>query len=117
MGPASDKRDVLVIGGGVAGLACALYLSNAGGRVTVVESDRIGSGASSGNAGWLCPAQAGPLPEPGLVADGLRMLLDSQSALYFSPRALPGLAPWLVRFAGYCTRSAYDAGAQALSAL
>jgi D-amino-acid dehydrogenase len=110
-------RDVIVIGGGVAGLACALSLSRAGASVTVVESNRVGSGASSGNAGWLCPAQAGPLPEPGLVGTGLRMLLDPASALYFSPRALPALTPWLVRFARYCTPSAYTAGAKALSAL
>jgi D-amino-acid dehydrogenase len=112
-----QRSDVLVIGGGVAGLACAHHLTHAGARVTVVESDRVGSGASGGNAGWLCPAQAGPLPEPGLLTSGLRMLLDPASALYFSPRALPGMAPWLVRFAGYCTRSAYGAGAHALSAL
>ncbi|HEY2772249.1 MAG TPA: FAD-dependent oxidoreductase [Solirubrobacteraceae bacterium] len=111
------RRDVLVVGGGVAGLACALYLSRAGAGVTVVESNRVGSGASSGNAGWLSPAQAGPLPEPGLIGGGLRMLLDRTSALYVAPRTLPALAPWLLRFATYCTPSAYAAGAKALSAL
>jgi D-amino-acid dehydrogenase len=45
------------------------------------------------------------------------MLLDRTSALYVAPRTLPALAPWLLRFATYCTPSAYAAGAQALSAL
>lgn len=117
LGPPGDTSDVLVIGGGVAGLACALYLTRAGARVTVAESNRVGSGASSGNAGWLCPAQAGPLPEPGLVTTGIRMLVHPASALYFAPRALPALVPWLLRFASYCTPSAYAEGARALSAL
>ena len=58
-------------------------------RRHVVESNRIGSGASFANGGWLCPAQAGPLPEPGLTLYGMRTFLDRDSALYFQPRALP----------------------------
>jgi D-amino-acid dehydrogenase len=109
--------DVIVIGGGVAGLACALYLTRAGARVTVVESNRTGSGASSGNAGWLSPAQAGPLPEPGVLSVGVRAIVDRSSPLYLAPRALPALTPWLVRFARACTPRAYAAGARALATL
>jgi D-amino-acid dehydrogenase len=63
--PATAGIHVAVVGGGIAGLCCAWFLRRAGARVTVVESNRIGSAASTGNAGWLAPAQAGPLPEPG----------------------------------------------------
>ncbi len=58
---------MVVIGGGVAGLSCAYYLRRREFDVTVVESNRVGTGASFANGGWLCPAQAGPLPEPGLT--------------------------------------------------
>ena len=80
---------VVVVGGGIAGLSCAYYLRRREFDVTVVESNRIGSGASFANGGWLCPAQAGPLPEPGLTLYGMRTLLDRDSALYFQPAALP----------------------------
>src|SRR5215207_1298372 len=63
----TGPRSVVVVGGGVAGLCSAYYLRRLGVDVTLVESNRVGSGASWGNGGWLCPAQAGPLPEPGLT--------------------------------------------------
>ena len=65
----------MMFGAGVAGLCCAYYL-RPGEEVTIVESNRVGSGASFANGGWLCPAQAGPLPEPGLTLYGMRALVD-----------------------------------------
>lgn len=51
----AGSPDVVVLGGGVIGGAVAYYLSAAGARVTVVERDRIGSGASGAAAGMLAP--------------------------------------------------------------
>jgi D-amino-acid dehydrogenase len=111
---ATDK--VVVVGGGVAGLCTAYYLRKAGATVTVVETRRVGSGASSGNAGWVTPAQAGPLPEPGLLQYGLRSLVDPRSALYFEPRQLVRMLPWLLRFASHCNDADYMKGRAVLAA-
>ena len=108
---------MVVVGGGVAGLCSAYYLAKRGAAVTVVESNRIGSGASAGNGGWLCPAQAGPLPEPGLTLMGMRALMNRDSALYFKPSKLTELSPWLLRFWSYCNTSAYDHGLAAIARL
>jgi D-amino-acid dehydrogenase len=113
----SGPRSVVVIGGGVAGLCSAYYLRQLGIDVTLVESNRVGSGASWGNGGWVCPAQAGPLPEPGLTWYGIRSLLDRRSALYFQFSKLPELAPWLLRFWTYCNQRDYDHGIESLAAL
>jgi D-amino-acid dehydrogenase len=113
----SAPRSVVVIGGGVAGLCAAYYARQAGLDVTVVESGKVGGGASWGNGGWVCPAQAGPLPEPGLTWYGLRSLLDSRSALYFRLRNLPELAPWLLQFWTYCNARDHDHGVRALASL
>ncbi len=115
--PAGDGIHVAVVGGGIAGLCCAWYLRRAGARVTVVESNRIGSAASAGNAGWLAPAQAGPLPEPGLTAYGIRSLVDPRSALYFAPAQLPRMLPWLAHFARRCNARDHAAGVRALARL
>jgi glycine/D-amino acid oxidase-like deaminating enzyme len=47
------RAEVLVIGGGVAAAFLALHLAEAGTSVVVVESDRVASGASGRNAGFL----------------------------------------------------------------
>lgn len=111
------SRPIVIVGAGVSGLCCAYYLSRAGRDVVIVESNRVGSGSSFANGGWLCPAQAGPLPEPGLTLYGMRALIDHDSALYFKPGELPRLAPWLLRFRSYCNESDHARGTAAIAEL
>ena len=40
------KTDVLVVGGGIAGLLCAFELKNAGVDCVLIEADRVGSGTT-----------------------------------------------------------------------
>lgn len=47
--------DVIVIGGGFAGLSVALELAKSGTDVTLIEARRIASGASGRNAGFVVP--------------------------------------------------------------
>ncbi|MGI8973799.1 MAG: NAD(P)/FAD-dependent oxidoreductase [Gaiella sp.] len=109
----------VIVGGGISGLCCAYYLRRRGVDVTIVDGSHIGARTASswGNGGWIAPAQAGPLPEPGLTIHGLRALLNQDSALYFRPSYLPRLTPWLLRFWTYCNQRDYDAGTAALAAL
>lgn len=93
---------VVVVGGGVIGVSCAYYLACGGARVVVLERERIGAGASEGNAGTVSPGHP-PLNRPGRVAKALRQMLDSTSPLYIRPSWNPGLWRWLAGFARYCT--------------
>ncbi|MDH5333677.1 MAG: FAD-dependent oxidoreductase, partial [Thermoleophilia bacterium] len=110
---------VVVIGGGISGLCCAYYLRQRDADVTIVDRAVVGARTASswGNGGWIAPAQAGPLPEPGLTIYGLRALVRADSALYFKPSYLPHLTPWLLRFWTYCNERDYDRGTAALAAL
>ena len=55
-GDLDPRPDVLVVGGGVIGLATALFCRRAGlGRVLVIEARRLAAGASGGAGGALAP--------------------------------------------------------------
>jgi D-amino-acid dehydrogenase len=111
------SESVTVVGGGLIGLASAYYLRQAGLDVTVLERDRVGSGASRGNAGEICPGLAEPLPAPGVIGSALRTIHRPDSALYLRPQLSADLARFLLRFAAHANRRSYQAGTHALAAL
>lgn len=89
---------VVVVGGGVIGVACAYELARAGLDVTLLESaPALGAGCSGGNAGLVCPSHAVPLATRRALREGIRWSLAGDSPLALRPR--PALLPWLVRFA------------------
>ena len=94
--------DVLIVGGGAVGLACAHYLAQAGREVCVIEREAVGSGASHGNCGLVVASYLLPLCVPGVVRKELRGLLRPDSPLYVKPTLDPGLWGWLLRFASRC---------------
>ena len=94
--------DVVVLGGGVIGLACAHYLLRAGRGVTVLELGTPGCASSHGNCGTLTPSHAAPLAAPGTIATALRWLLKADAPLRIQPRLDPALLRWLLAFARRC---------------
>jgi D-amino-acid dehydrogenase len=89
--------EVVVVGGGAIGVCCALELARRGADVTLLErGEELASGASSGNAGLLCPSHSAPIANPDSVRNGLRWMLKPDSPFYLRPR--PSVAPWLARF-------------------
>ena len=53
---AADRADIVIVGGGLTGCACAYAFAAAGHSVILLEASRIASGATSGSAGLLLPA-------------------------------------------------------------
>ena len=56
---------VTIIGGGVIGLTSAYQMARQGAGVTLIDARPTGRGASEVNAGWICPAEAAPVPARG----------------------------------------------------
>jgi D-amino-acid dehydrogenase len=99
----SASGRVVVIGGGVIGVAAAYYLRQAGFGVTLVEKDDICAGCSYGNGGLVVPSHSVPLAAPGVWLQGLKWMWSPESPFYIKPRPDPALAGWLWRFRAACT--------------
>ena len=98
-----DETDIVVVGAGVVGLACALVLAERGHGVRELDSGAIGGGSSHGNCGTLTPSHALPLAAPGQVLRAMRWMLTPDAPLYLKPRIDLPLWSWLLRFARNCT--------------
>jgi D-amino-acid dehydrogenase len=109
-----ETTDILVIGGGIVGAAIADAVSRDGSDVLLVERGTPGHGCSYGNAGWVTPCFATPLPRPGLLWKSLRWMADPESPLYIAPRPDPSLIRWLARFAGAMRTRPFQEGTSAL---
>ncbi|MBC7277191.1 FAD-dependent oxidoreductase [Nocardioides sp.] len=110
----SSPRRVAVIGAGMVGLSTAWYLQESGVDVTVVDRDGVAAGSSWGNAGWLTPSIAVPLPEPSVLQYGLRAVLSPSSPVYVPPTANPRLLRFLAQFARNCTPARWQQAMRAL---
>jgi D-amino-acid dehydrogenase len=82
--------------------------------VVVVERDRCGAAASAGNAGWITPSLAIPVPGPGVIGASLRWLINPSGPLWIRPTLSPALLEWIARFIAQCSRPAYRRGLAAL---
>jgi glycine oxidase len=67
----TDKSDVIVVGAGLIGLACAWDLAGRGAAVTVLEREAPGCGATRVAAGMLAPIGELDFGEPELLAMNL----------------------------------------------
>ena len=101
----SAHSDVLILGGGVIGLSCALALRRAGVSVRVLEQAAPGAGASHGNCGTLTPSHAIPLSVPGVPWKALRWMTRRDAPLYVNPRYDAERWRWLLGFARRCNAS------------
>jgi len=100
---AQRSADVLVLGGGVIGLACALYLLRAGRSVTILEQGTAAGACSHGNCGTITPSHAMPLAMPGQIGQALRWLFKRDAPFRIAPRLDFALLEWLLQFAHRCS--------------
>ena len=92
------QETVAVVGAGIVGVCCALFLLRDGHRVILVDRGDPGEGASFGNASIVTEASVLPVAKPGILKDLPKMLLDPKGPLAIRWRYLPGLLPWLMQF-------------------
>ena len=98
----NDKSDVLIIGGGIIGTACAYYLMKAGRQVRILEQNTFSEGASNGNCGLMVTSHLLPLCAPGAIRNELKRMIRRTSPLYVKPSLDFDRLRWFLNFARKC---------------
>ena len=106
-----------MIGAGIVGICCALYLQRDGHQVTVFDPQAPGEGASKGNSGIFATDHIIPESVPGIWREVPGMLLDPLGPLTLRWSYLPRALPWLLRFIAASRRPRFEAAIKALLAL
>lgn len=71
--------------------------------MTVLDREGVAAGSSWGNAGWLTPGIATPLPEPAVLKYGLRAVFSPSSPVYVPPSANPSFLKFVAGFTRHST--------------
>ncbi|MEM7221549.1 MAG: FAD-binding oxidoreductase [Pseudomonadota bacterium] len=87
----------VVIGAGIVGLSCALYLQRDGHQVTLIDPREPGTATSFGNAGGIVATASAPVVMPDTWKQLHKLLLDPLGPMVVRWRYLPKIAPWFLR--------------------
>jgi D-amino-acid dehydrogenase len=109
--------DVVVIGAGIVGLACAWSALKEGATVTIVDRDFAGDRTSHGNAGGIAVTESTPISVPGLFFRATKWLFDPLGPLALDWKHAPSALPWFLAFRHASSPARYQAISHALAAL
>ena len=90
-------NEFTVLGAGIVGVCCAIYLQKEGFKVSLIDKGEPGGAASFGNLGNIGIASCPPLAMPGILKKVPRMLLDPGAPLKFRWKDFPSTLPWLLQ--------------------
>ncbi|WP_114088636.1 FAD-binding oxidoreductase [Thalassospira profundimaris] len=110
-------QKVIVIGGGVVGISCALKLQDDGYDVTVLEPGQPGEGASWASCGSIAVSEVVPLSKPGTLRRAPGWMLDPAGPLTLRAGSALRVLPWFLRFAGNARPSRIEAISREISVL
>lgn len=94
----AQKGKVVIIGGGIMGLASAYYLLKDGWKVTILDKGDMTNNCSYGNAGMIVPSHFIPLAAPGMISKGIKWMFNSRSPFYVKPSLDFSLISWGLKF-------------------
>lgn len=114
--PAHPGESILILGAGLVGSTAALTFARRGFKVTLLDREGPGSGASHGNAGGIVPS-ASPLAQPGLPFAVPKMLFDPLGPLTLKPGQAIRNLPWFLQFLRECSAKRAEENSIALYAL
>jgi D-amino-acid dehydrogenase len=110
----AKNNSVIIIGGGAIGMCTAYYLLRNGIKATIIDKGEMGHGSSLHNAGYISPSHFVPLAAPGIIAQGLKWMLDPVGPFYVKPRLDLDFISWAWKFRNSCTHKNVERAAPLL---
>lgn len=109
------SKHVAVVGAGVIGLCAAAEAAERGHQVVVYDRQpEDAERCSTGNAGMVVPSHVIPLAAPGMVALGMRMMLNPRGPFRIRPRLDLTQLRWMWQFMRSANQRNVDLGGPAL---
>lgn len=113
----TSEKHVAVIGAGMVGTCCALYLQQEGFAVTLVDRKLPGEETSFGNLACFGIASCVPPGMPGIVKKVPGMLMDRDAPLKLRWGHAMKIAPWFMKYVANTSRERVEAIAAARQSL
>jgi glycine/D-amino acid oxidase-like deaminating enzyme len=99
------NKTVAVVGAGIVGLSCALWLQKKDFTVTLIDPEQPGSGTSSGNACTIADYGCIPVNNPNIFRRLPSLLFSNDSPLTVNHLYALTHLPWLLKFLSNCRPS------------
>jgi len=96
---------IAVIGAGIVGCSCALWLQKKGFAVTLIDPEEPGSGASSGNAGTIADYGCVPVNSPDIFKRLPSLLTSKDSPLSLDLGYALSHPSWMIQFMRNCRKT------------
>lgn len=98
----NNKKTIAVIGAGIVGTSCALWLQIKGFSVILIDPEKPGSGTSSGNACTIADYGCVPVNSPTIFRRMPSLLFSKDSPLSIDMKYAFSHLPWMLRFLSNC---------------
>jgi glycine/D-amino acid oxidase-like deaminating enzyme len=99
------NKTVAIVGAGIVGLSCALWLQKKGFTAILIDPEQPGSGTSSGNACTIADYGCIPVNSPDIFRRLPSLLFSNDSPLTVNHRYALTHLPWLLKFLSNCRPS------------
>jgi glycine/D-amino acid oxidase-like deaminating enzyme len=98
----NNQNRIAVIGAGIVGCSCALWLQKKGFAVTLIDPEEPGSGTSSGNAGTIADYGCVPVNSPDIFKRLPSLLTSKESPLSLDLGYALSHPSWMIQFLRNC---------------
>lgn len=99
------QTHVIVVGGGMVGVATAIWSQREGNKVTLIDMGGPADRSSYGNAGVLASASVLPVTMPGLIRKAPKMVFSRTEPLFLRWLYLPRMIPWALKYLSHATQA------------